>query len=400
MRSLPSRFAAIAAVVYAAMAGFRPLSDLDVWWQLASGGWMWDHSAAMRQEVFSYTAPGAPWIYPAGSGALFYWIWRMAGLSALSLLAPAACGIIALILMRRGGILRAWTLALAVPVIAWRCAVRADLFTTLLTAAFLALLWQEHTAEESGRRRWLWLLPFLVAAWVNLHPGFLLGVAAMLAFSARHPRRMLPWTLATLAATLANPFGWRMYIWARTLIGLLPLPAALHSASYNNAFIGEFARTPLSAAVLGDALRWRDPDSSFWWLMALAAVAAAIGLVRGQGWGPLVLTAAAAGALACSRFQAAFAITAVVIAPDLLSDPEPRNRRVVGGGSIAAALLILLVGVRIFDLATNRYAMSHGDLARFGSGVSSWFPARAVRFLTEHHLPREVYHDYNLGGYA
>src|SRR5258708_188234 len=133
MRLSSSRLAAVAAVIYAVAAGFRTISDFDVWWQLASGRWMWDHGEVMRQEVFSYTAPGAPWIYPAGSGALFYWMWRVAGPNALSLLAPAACAMVALLLIRHGRVLRPWTLALALPVIARRSARRADLFPTLLT---------------------------------------------------------------------------------------------------------------------------------------------------------------------------------------------------------------------------------------------------------------------------
>jgi len=55
------RLAAIAAVLYAILAGLRTLSDFDVWWQLASGRWMWTHQAVMRQEVFSYTASGTSW---------------------------------------------------------------------------------------------------------------------------------------------------------------------------------------------------------------------------------------------------------------------------------------------------------------------------------------------------
>jgi predicted membrane-bound mannosyltransferase len=62
--------------------------------------------------------------------------------------------------------------ALAIPLIAVRTGVRADLFTTLLSAAYLALLWRYH---KTGRAR-LWLLPVLMILWVNAHLGFFLGL--------------------------------------------------------------------------------------------------------------------------------------------------------------------------------------------------------------------------------
>src|SRR5438045_4131320 len=136
-----SILASCVAVCYAVLAGLHTLSDFDVWWQLASGRWMWTHHQILRQETFSHTAAGHPWTYPLAGEILFYWMYRLGGAALLSLLTPAACLIVALLLMRKGGVLRAWTLALAAPVIAWRCAVRADLFTTVLAAVFLAILW-------------------------------------------------------------------------------------------------------------------------------------------------------------------------------------------------------------------------------------------------------------------
>src|ERR1022692_3370854 len=97
------RIVGLLAVAYAALAGFHTLSDFDVWWQLASGRWMWEHGAVLRQEVFSYTAAGAPWNYPAAGEILFYCLYRLGGLSLLSLLTPRACSAGALVLIRKGG---------------------------------------------------------------------------------------------------------------------------------------------------------------------------------------------------------------------------------------------------------------------------------------------------------
>ena len=58
-----------------------------------------------------------------------------------------------------------------------------------------------------------------------------------------------------------------------------------------------------------------------------------------------------------------------------------------------------LHALRCINLTSNRYYLTHGELASFGRGVSGWFPERAVKFIDDHNLPREVYNDYTLGGY-
>jgi len=67
------------------------------------------------------------------------------------------------LVLRKASVVSAILATLALPAIADRCFVRADLFTTILTAAFLALLWRYHC---TGRGR-LWLLPGLMVLWVT-----------------------------------------------------------------------------------------------------------------------------------------------------------------------------------------------------------------------------------------
>ena len=46
------------------------------------------------------------------------------------------------------------------------------MFTTVLSATYLALLWRYH---RTGRAR-LWMLPMLMILWVNAHLGFIVGL--------------------------------------------------------------------------------------------------------------------------------------------------------------------------------------------------------------------------------
>jgi len=92
-----------------------------------------------------------------------------------------------------------------------------------LFAAFLALLSHQH---HTGRAR-LWLLPILMFGWVNLHLGFVAGLALIAGYvwveglemvwpGRREPalerlRQSWPWLIAAFGATLVNPWGWEVY---------------------------------------------------------------------------------------------------------------------------------------------------------------------------------------------
>ncbi len=390
-----SQLAFACVLAYAALTGFRTLSDFDVWWQLASGRYWIETGHLARQDVFSYTAQGRPWLYPAGSGLLFYLLYRLGGYGLLSLLAPMAAAITALLLLRKGGLLRAWIVALAVPPIAWRTSVRAEMFTTVFTAVYLVLLWEHVSSAPQNRKAPLWLLPVVMLAWVNLHPGFIVGVALVMVFLARAPRTLGPWAALTMLATFLNPWGWSVYraLWEQG-----------KALGYQQAFLGEWSRVPLSFESASAAFRLRDPEGSYWLLVALVLAAVAVGLLHRRFWEALLLAGATVVSFRYLRFQALYAVTAAVVAPELLAELQPRwqaleERRRRTGEVLATVLLALVVLVRAADLASNREYLAHGELATFGAGVSSWFPERAVRFIEQHKLPGEIYHDYNLGGY-
>src|SRR5208337_5496550 len=94
------------------------------------------------------------------------------GYTLLSILGAASCVTTTALLLRRGSWVTAALAILAVPRIALRSTPRAEIFTMVLLAAFLTLLWQQY---ETGRAR-LWLLPLLMLAWVNLHLGLTAGL--------------------------------------------------------------------------------------------------------------------------------------------------------------------------------------------------------------------------------
>ncbi len=401
------------AVIYGFLGGLHTLQDFDLWWQLAMGRWVAQHHQVFSTDVFSYTAAGQPWIYPVLSGLIFYACFLAGGYAVLSWLGAVACAGTVALLLRRNSLAVSALALIAVPPIANRTQPRAEMFTTVLFAAFLALLWKHHRAG-GGR---LWLLPLLMVLWVNLHPGFVAGLAlciAYLALEGLHLPRVNErsatllrlrdarlWLALTFVATLINTWGPKIY---------LTLFRQQSAQAFHNLWVAEWEGIQPSWASLHQAANWRDPQTSLWWLAAAALAGICFAIWRRQFGSALVLAVAIYFASQHLRLQALFACVVVVVAGPLIGElfqscwramasrfkyPQLRAAAI----SLTALLLMALAGFRSYDLISNRYYMRSNQLALFGSGVSWWYPDRAVSFLERTKLPAEIFNGYALGGY-
>jgi tetratricopeptide (TPR) repeat protein len=423
------------AVIYGLLAGLHTLQDFDLWWQLATGRWVVQHHQIFSTDIFSYTAQGAPWIYPVLSGIFFYLAYLAGGYSALSWMGAIACAGTIAILIRRKNVASAALALIAVPLIANRTQPRAEMFTTILFAAFLSLLWGHYRlGEQRDGRPPIWLLPILMVAWVNLHLGFVAGLALCAAYvfcellelplaanraAARvRLQRAWLWLGLTAIAVLLNPWG--IFIFRA-------LARQQQAQSLHSAWVVEWENIRPSWTSLQQALDWRDPQSSFWWLLAIALICTGIALWR-KRWGAAVLLLGSAYlTLQHVRFQALFACIAVVVGESLLEDAwlaagmknekssasasrrskskarSPKQHRVAWSSGGLALLVVLLGGltaVRSRDLIANRYYLRSSQLSLFGSGLSWWFPQRALDFVQREKLPANIFNGYALGGYV
>jgi tetratricopeptide (TPR) repeat protein len=413
----------VLALGYAFIAGMHTVSDLDLGWQLASGRYLVEHHQIPRVELFSYTAQGKEWIYPPFSGAVFYLLDLAGGYSALSWLSAFACAAVVAFLVASGGRVVTALAIVAVPAIAFRTIPRAELFTTVLFAAVLGMIWRNYRGKPVP----LWVLPVIFLLWANLHLGFisglgLLGAAVffdlcdMLFADRRGPalerlKHLAPWIAASFAATFVNPWGWRLYeaIYRQNKV------MQIHSA-----FIGEWTSVHFSSLVWRQALDAGDPASADWWLLGAAALAILVAIWK-KNIGPAVVLAAGMYlSIEHMRLQALFAILAVVIGGTQLSElaieiaarSKSKAKTVENANSVVSAgyvsprmaylisaIFVILVGLRITDLITDRYYFDSGQAMLFGTGPSWWYPERAAAFLKREGLPGNVFHDYDLGGY-
>lgn len=377
------------ALLFAVAASYRRVVDTDIGWQMATGRYVVEHWQIPRTDVFSYTAQGQEWIYPVGSGVAFYAAERAGGFAAITWIGVLACTTVVLLLLNSGGAATAALALIAVPAVAYSTLPRANMFSTALFAATLFILWRHHRIGHAP----LWLLPLLMAAWVNLHPGFFAGLAAIGAYFAldlfewrrERLRQAAPWLAATVAATLLNPWGVRLY----TAITRQSLILETHRA-----FVTEWSRPKLR---ISGALDWRGLESTFWWLLFAAAAALALALWRRRFGPALVLAGTIAMALRFERFQGMFAIVVVIVAGAIFAE---LNRRVTPRLVVPAlAVAALFTAVRITDLVTNRYYFVQNELATFGAGPTHWYPERAAAFIVRERLPGRMFNAYDIGGY-
>jgi Tfp pilus assembly protein PilF len=407
------------AITYAFIAGLHTIGDFDTGWHLATGRWVLAHRAIPGTDVLSYTSPGTSWHYPPFAGVLLYTIFSIWGYAGLSWLCATACAaVVAYLALRTPSAGVAPLLAtLAVPSLVYRITPRADLFTTIFFAVLLTELWRFHR----GLTTRLWTLPLLMLLWVNLHPGFIAGLGLFIAYllmealempfpaqrkdARARLRRMWPWLAATFAMILANPWGWRLFESSITLAS-----RAGHDTQFDfRGFIGEWSAMALSWRSLLRAFSLRDPDSSFWWLVALAVVLVIIALWRRQFGAAVLVGAAIYASMERLRLQGLFAVTVVVIGSTILEDSwkwisSHQSARSSRWSHWCAAAILTAVSattaVRIVDLISDRLYITANAIVDFGVGESWWFPERAAAFIEREHLPGNIFQPFNLGGFT
>ncbi len=398
----------IVALAYALLAGLRTVTDWDLGWQLATGRWVVQHHQIPSTDVFSYTAQGQPWEYPVASGVLFYLVYLAGGYTLLAVLGAVACVSTVALVLRRGSWVMAALAILAIPKIALRSTPRAEIFTVVLFAAFLSLLWQQY---ETGRAR-LWLLPLLMIAWVNLHLGLTAGLGLIAGYilleclemvwpdrrrsAIDHLRRAWPCFLATLGAMLVNPWGWRVFATSLHLMS----PMTDHSQQ-----ILEWAPTQLNWTTFVSGLSLRNPNSLVT-LLLVVAISVPVALIRRQLGAAVWLFGAALLGIRSQRLQVLFSIVVVIVAGSVLASALASLQRNIDDARLpsilktgACCFIVLLVCVWSSDLITNRAYMRETDIATFGTGLGWWFPEGGAAFVDREKMPGQIFNSYSEGGY-
>lgn len=216
-------FAVLLGVLFGRAGGLEVLlADGDTGWHIRTGEWILRSGTVPRQDLFSFSRAGAPWMaWEWLSDVLFARLYAWHGLTAVAgACAVALCLAATLLLawlMERGAglwVVVGTTLAASIASTIHFLA-RPHVFSILL---FTASLWMVDR-DRRKRTGMIWWLAPLTALWCNLHAGFTvwLAVSWLLVASAAIGRDRAACgrygRLAALCsvATLFNPYGWKLH---------------------------------------------------------------------------------------------------------------------------------------------------------------------------------------------
>jgi hypothetical protein len=214
------------------------LRDPDIWWHLRNAEVLFSTHHFIREDPYSFTTYGQPWINPEWLAEIPYYLgFRLLGERGIFFVILAAvelviCGVLLLSYRRSGDVkaafLAAWVAVLFATVnigprtilFGWICFV----FEMLLLEAF-----------RKGHNH-IWLLVPLFAVWINLHGSWLIGFFFFVLFLASglvegvwgsivavrwtrlQLRKLITVGVGSFAALFINPYGWRLVAYPFDLI--------------------------------------------------------------------------------------------------------------------------------------------------------------------------------------
>ncbi len=223
-----------------AYGGLQPrlLGDAGTGWHIRNGQQILATHAFSRRDLFSYTMTGHPWfawewLYDLAAGALDsrMGLNGVVFLSAL-LIAGTFAGLFRKAVTRnRYPLIAAFLVVLAVFASSIHFLARPHLLTWAFTLIFWDVLEGATVAGPPPRLRRLYWLPVLTLFWVNIHGGFLIGLALIGLYflgtawetvtahapagrmSAKTTARQLGITgVLAFVATFINPYGYKLWL--------------------------------------------------------------------------------------------------------------------------------------------------------------------------------------------
>ena len=371
----------------------RNAVDPDLWWHLRTGELIAESGHIPHSDLFSFTRAGHAWIsHEWLSEVTFFELWKHSG--------PAALIVFSAIIWTAGFMLlywrcpgkRYWAAAAAAlgALAAAPCwGVRPQMFTFALASL---LLWLLDRGEF--RPRLLFWIPPLFLLWLNLHAGFALGPALILAYALG---LLLETATGNTPWQATRPILLRLFLLLAACFALVPLNPS-GTQLYRYPF--DTLRSHVMRSFIAE---WFSPDFHQWlyrplllvWLLLLTALAARRVQIRGRVLAPLLLTAFAA--LDAVRHIPIFILVVIpVLAAALPNRPAAQPPRRLYSSKLTPGLNFAVITLlALFTLV--RWATLARDQ---DTREAQHFPRDAVAFLRNTSQPPNLFVFYDWGGYA
>jgi hypothetical protein len=372
------------------------VSDPDVWWHLRTGQWILQHHAVPHTDPFSWTAgdkawDAYSWLFELVVAKLFQWR-GLAGLVAYSSAMVLAITVALFHLIKR--LQKDFSVAILLTFVAGFClghlyTPRPWMFTILLFILEMDILMR---VRKTGRTRELLWLPAIFCLWTNVHIEFIdglmvLGLALLEAICGRwwkssgtrlRPVGMGAALVASVLATLINPYGWRVY----SVVFDYSSRLATGGGALNR--VTELQAIPFRSL----------PDFCVLFLAIVAAAA--------LGWGQrprfFEMGLLAFAAVVSFRSQRDIWLMAIVSAAILAS--TIRGTR----GTKRAAIQLPRFAIKLAAIAAGLAVLAgfrtmHVNNQRLQADLTSSLPVQAVETIRAKGYTGPLYNDYDWGGY-
>ena len=409
---------ALAPIVLRAL--IMPVAPNDFWWHMAHGRLIWDTRSVPLVDLFSYTQNGAPFYNQSWLSQLwFYGLHQLGGLPVVvvgqAFCVALAYGLLLWLCIKRTGRKRLCVgllLAGVMPMSFDNWQVRPQTFALPFFAAYLCIL-------SSYRLRWgnyLWALPLLMAAWVNLHGSFEQGLALIAftlfgegirlrrneqdALTSAQWRTLLGWGALSLTATLLNPRGLSVYYYVHDV---LRHPSTKFSSEWAAPSLKQFsdayfflylAALIVVLCIAQRKARLRPPLTD--WLLALPFLLVALVSGRSIMW---------FGFVSLPLFT--LALSYLIQAPQPVESPGEESVKQPGkqlderSATLMNGAVVLLVWLMVLlTLPWSKPAL--GLPPQLGSVVDPQTPVKmtaALRALPPAVRPKRLFHSEGFGSY-
>jgi hypothetical protein len=369
----------------------RGFGDPDIWWHLRNAEYLLTQHQLPRQDYYSFTVAGAPWMNHEWLAEVPYYLaWRAGGLRGiktleLALVEAIFLGLLYLCYQTSGnfkGSVAACCLAVFLGVVSF--GPRTILFGYACLLVLLVIM-------ERFRRRGkapLWLIPLLFCLWINTHGSWSLGLIVFALsvggglvegqwgrleaqrWTPSQLRQLVRAGLGVVPALFVNPFGYRLVLY--------PLDLAFRQ-KLNIAHIAEWV-----------SVDFHDTRGKIVLLLLVGLLVSA--LTRQNRWTlaelGVVLFALYSG-LTYIRFLFLLGIVAAPVVAKML-DFFPPYRPEIDKPLLNAFLMALMV----FGMA--RY---YPKTAALEEALAQHYPASLLPFLKSHRIEGRMLNEYLWGGY-
>jgi len=382
--------------------------DTDTWWHLRAGAWMTEQGQILRTDPFSLTRQGEPWVYPGWlAQVILYVVYRVFGIIGLNLLTSLMVVIAFIFIWSQldaPPLLRAFVLILATTVSGVYWSARPHIFSFALTGIFLCLL--ARTREKN--LSWLWLLPPLMALWINLHGGFVIGLILIGIYLAGEAIEVL---LTTVLGKNKPSKEWhrnRSRILTLIAVGFACVAAVSLNPHGPQMLLYPFKT--VSVGVLQDLIQeWQSPNfhrsevQPFLWMLLLIMVSLSLSRRRVHAVELLMVTSFSYMSFLAARNIALFALVAApVLARHSYAILEPHLHDRVVGPQVPERFARGLNVVLFFLMTLAALIKVAGPLSSEVNleAIEASVPVEAVKKISIQQPAGPLFNSYNWGGYV